>query len=360
MNDAQVDALVEAAEEGVETDGLRVSHDETGYRFETPGTTRRGLTEPELRRAVEESPWLVSNWYYWAHVVDGPGSARCRFLRWIEGADDHDVPERYEALSTGVTREWGQLSITATLGEDGVRRYDLRHEADRGIDEEELETYVDPLDARRIATYDDEGRYRPLSTAPTLRTGWVYPDLEGGALVEAVGFLYPATVENWHRERRGELDITHFRETAKRQTGIYSIVDQLRVEELEAAAEACCVDSQCLKRRMWDEDEETPLDVPRGEEAFPCREPCSLLVTAARKFVTLGREETRTYEFDLTPTEKEQVEAIIAAVADGRVGEIREADLNDGANRYRARYLRALRGGEHGLSNTPTYPEDHD
>ncbi len=359
MNDAQVEALVEAAEEGVETDGLRVPHDGTGYGFETPEVSHEGLSEAEFRTAAEESPWFVSNWHYWTHVVGGPGSARYAFLRWVEGADDHDVPERYEALSAGTDREWGQLSITATLGEDGLRRYDLRHEADTGVPEDELEGYVDPLDARRIATYDDEGRYRPLSTAPTLRTGWVYPDLEGAALVEAVEFLYPATVENWHRERRGELDITHFRETAERQTGIYSIVDQLTVEELDAAAEACCVDSQCLKRRMWDEDEETPLDAPRGEEAFPCREPCSLLVTAARKFVTLGREETRSYEFELTPTEKEQVEEIIDAVAEGRVGAIREADLNDGANRYRARYLRALRGGEHGLSNTPTYPEDH-
>jgi len=360
MNDAQVEALVEAAEEGVEIDGLRIAQERSGYRFETPERTHEGLSGSELRTAAEESPWFVSNWHYWTHVVGGPESARYEYLRWVEGADDHAVPERYEALSTGLTREWGQLSITATLADDGVRRYDLRHVADGDRAEEDLETHVDPLDARRIATYDDDGRYRPLSTAPTLRTGWVYPDLDGRALVETVEFLYPATVENWNRERRGELDITHFRETAERQTGIYSIVEGLSVEELEAAAEACCVDSQCLKRRMWDEDEETPLDVPRGEEAFPCREPCSLLVTAARKFVTLGREETRSYEFELTPTEKEQIEGIIDAVADGRVGEIREADLNDGANRYRARYLRALRGGEHGLSNTPTYPEDHD
>ncbi|MEM4781505.1 MAG: hypothetical protein QXG03_08110, partial [Halalkalicoccus sp.] len=112
------------------------------------------------------------------------------------------------------------------------------------------------------------------------------------------------------------------------------------------------------KRRMWDEDEETDLDVERGDGEFPCREPCSLFITAARKFVTLGREDARTYEFELTPTEKEQIEEIIDAVAEGSVGEVREADLNEGANRYRTRYLRARRMREGDLSGTPTYPED--
>jgi hypothetical protein len=117
------------------------------------------------------------------------------------------------------------------------------------------------------------------------------------------------------------------------------------------------VDSQCLKRREWAFDDERSLDADPGEGAFPCREPCSLVVAAARKWTTLEREESRTYEFELTPSEKEQLEAIVDAVADGRVDEIREADVYEGANRYRARFLRAKRFDEHGnLSGTPTEP----
>jgi hypothetical protein len=121
------------------------------------------------------------------------------------------------------------------------------------------------------------------------------------------------------------------------------------------------VDSQCLKRREWEFDEETPLDVDGGDGAFPCREPCSLVVAAARKWATLEREAERTYEFTLTPSEKEQLEEILDAVADGRVDDIREADVYDGANRYRARYLRAKRLDADGnLSGTPTRPDDED
>ncbi len=356
MNAPQLEALVASAPQGVEFDGLVVSGDGP-YTIEIPGESVE-TDERGLRKFAGENPWFVSNWYYWTRVVDSPESARFGFLRWLEGADERPVCERYETLSTGVSRTWGQLRITASLAEDGKRRYAIRHVED--ADSQNLDVHDDPLAARELVKHDDRGRYRPLSTAPTLPTGWEYPDLDGPDLVRTVDFIYPATVENWHREREGELDVTHFREAAERQTGIYEIVSQLSVEELEAAAEACCVDSQCLKRRMWDENDETELDVARGEGEFPCREPCSVFVTAARKFVTLGREDTRTYEFDLTPTEKEQIEGIIDAVAEGRTDEIREADLNEEANRYRTRYLRARRLDEEGLSGTPTYPEDQE
>ncbi|MFC6726629.1 DR2241 family protein, partial [Halobium palmae] len=198
-------------------------------------------------------------------------------------------------------------------------------------------------------------RYRPLKTAPTLRRGWLFTDLSGAELVDCVDAFYPATVANWYREREGDLDVTDWTETAERQTGIYDVIDELDREAVERIAASCCVDSQCLKRRQWDYDEESELAAPRGDEAFPCREPCSLVVAAARKWTKLEREESRSYEFELTPSEKEQLEDLIDAVADDRIDEIREADLKEGANRYRARYLREKRVDADGtLSGTPT------
>ena len=83
------------------------------------------------------------------------------------------------------------------------------------------------------------------------------------------------------------------------------------------------------------------------------------MVAAARKWTILEGETERTYEFELTPSEKNQLEALIDAVAEGRVDEIREADVNDGANRYRARYLRAKRMDEDGnLGGVPTTDGD--
>ena len=361
MRSAQFDALVSAAGEGdggsggVDFEGLRVDRGgDGGFRFETPEAAATELSEAELRAHAEGSPY-VTNWFFWERDVRRHGRPRRAFLRRAEAADDLPVPERYEALREGMVTEWGQLRIEATLADDGARRYELRHVDDADRDADELDAHDDPLDARALTKLDDDGRYRPLKTAPTLRTEWVLPSLDWHAALEAIEAFYPATVANWYREREGDLDVSHWRETAERQTGIYDVIDELPREAVEHVAAACCVDSQCLKRREWEYEAGDELAAAGGTGPFPCREPCSLVVAAARKWTLLEREEELEYTFTLTPSEKEQVEDIVDAVADGRVGEIREADVGEGANRYRARYLRAKRMDEEGnLGGVPT------
>ncbi|MDG5760128.1 DR2241 family protein [Natronococcus sp. A-GB1] len=360
-----LESLLAAADEGVALDGLLVERTDDGtYVLETPESREAGLEGEEIERALESIPSLVSNWRYW-DAIGGEGTARRAFLRWCERApptedrtledEPLEVPERYDALEDGIVREWGQLRITGELvdGGEGERRYELRHVDDADRAREELERQENPRDARELSTYDGDGRYRPLKTAPTLRSGWVFPELSGRELVDAVEFFYPATIANWHRERRGELDVDHWLETAERQTGIYDVIDELPREAVDWMAEACCVDSQCLRRREWEYEEGDELEPEGGDGPFPCREPCSLVVAAARKWAILESEAERTYELEFTTSELNQLAELIDAVADGRTDEIREADVNDGANRYRARYLRAKRfDGDGGLEAT--------
>lgn len=354
MSDRQADALArEAADGGVDFDGLRVEETPDGYRFETPDGTAEGLSAADLRERAAGDPY-VTNWYFWEREVGGRDRPRRAFLRRAEDAPVHaaadpegdagrPVPARYDALREGLVTEWGQLRIEATLGEAGSRRYDLRHVDDAGTDAADLDAHDDPLDARGIAKLDDDDRYRPLKTAPTLRHGWVFRALGPRDLTEAVEAFYPATVANWYREREGSLDVDHWVDTAERQTGIYDLVDELPREAVDYVAEACCVDSQCLRRREWEYEPGDALAPDGGDGPFPCREPCSLVIAAARTWTKLEREEEREYTLTLTPSEREQVEEIVGAVADGRTDAIREADVGEGANRYRARYLRAKR-----------------
>ena len=351
VNDDQLDALVTAAESGVELDGLSADRTEDGYRFDTPGNAESELSEPAFRDRAAENPWFVSNWYHW-NRTGRPDTERA-FLRWLEGAEERSVPDRYEALADGgIVASWGQLRIDIGLGADGARTYTVRHEDDGDDEPADLEVMTDPLDARTLVKHDDRGRYRPLKTAPTLPTGWAFVDLDGPALAETVEYVYPATIANWYLERRGELDLNHWRETMERQSGIYGVIRTWDRgeghEHVDWVAEACCDDSQCLKRREWEYDGETELSVDGGDGPFPCREPCSLVVTAARKWTQLEGKQSRTYEFELTPSEKEQLEAIVDAVADGEAEDIREADIYEGANRYRARFLRAKRFDDEG------------
>lgn len=369
MNETQFEALCVAADtgDGVSMAGFEAGHDpEAGaYWVVAPDTERSGLSEEEFRDVATDHEEYVTNWYFWSEVAP-ESEPRRAFLRWLEGADEvDDLPEHYEVLADGRTRSWGQLRVTVTLGEDGHRGYEIRHEDDADVDHDDLDTYGDPLDARELAKHDGRGRYRPLKTAPSLRTGWAFADLDATEVAETVDFVYPATIANWHREQEGELDVTHWAEHVERQSGIYGVVQtwnrQDGHEHVEWVAEACCADSECVKRREWDYDEETDLDVPRGDGEFPCREPCSVVLAASRQWTKLEGEQPETYEFELTPSEKEQIERIIDAVADGETEDIREADVYDGANRYRTRFLRAkLFDDEGNLCGVETEPEGGD
>jgi hypothetical protein len=364
MNEAAVDALCETIEQNdsdpaVTFDGLVVDRSDATYTIETPHEQYDAASETELREQLGALDQYVTNWFYWERVVETPDDARRAFLRQLEGADEHDVEARYDRLGEdGVATSWGQLHIHATIDEDGHRSYEIRHEADADASEETLEAYDDSLEARQLTKHDGKGRYRPLKTAPSLVDGWRFGELGPQDCVQTVEYIYPATIANWYREQEGELDVTHYRECAERQTGIYDMIEGLEPEAVDWVAQACCEDSQCLKRREWQYDDEHELEADGGTGPFPCREPCSLVVAAARKWTTLESETPRTYEFELTPSEKNQLEAIIDAVADDRIDEIREADVYEGANRYRARYLRAKRFDEDGdLCGVPTTEE---
>jgi len=344
-----VDALDPGDELELGAGGPRLSVGDGGFAVATGDERHAGLDEDELREVASEHAAAVADWYFLDSVA-GDHPPRRAFLRWLEYADETEVGERYAALADGVVREWGQLAITVARDDRGERTYEVRNaeEADAPVDD--LKRYDDPLDARRLVKFDDDGRYRPLKTAPTLPTGWVFADLGPREAYEAVETIYPATIENWHREREGELDVSHWRETMERQTGIYGVIQTWDRDEghehVDWVAEACCADSQCLKRREWEYDEETDLDVDGGDGVFPCREPCSVVVSAARQWTKLEGEQSHTYEIELTPSEVEQIEAIVDAVAEGRTDDIREADVYEGANRYRARFLRAKLFGD--------------
>ena len=68
--------------------------------------------------------------------------------------------------SLGAPFYFGQILIQKRNGLGFV----LSHRDDESLDQ--LRTYRDAEDALEITKYDDDGKYRPLKTAPNLRHGW--------------------------------------------------------------------------------------------------------------------------------------------------------------------------------------------
>ncbi len=235
------------------------------------------------------------------------------FRRWLDPVEGETATPPADA-----TRTWGELAVTTRVAADGARTHAVRHHDDRRADPTALDS-IGFADLPALVTYDADGRYRPFRGATTLRDGWVLDGLDGSGVVRAVATVYPAAIEHWAREREGRLDVTHFRETAARQTGIYDVVSELDGDDLRATVEACC--GACAKRRAWEEDDAN--DVPADDEStdeIPCRAPCSFFVAAAREIVADEQPHDRP---DADPS------------AD-------PGDLTNPANPYRVRYRRAL------------------
>jgi hypothetical protein len=227
------------------------------------------------------------------------------------------------------------------FGEVLVRRispvgYALRHREDDGATN--LEIHEDPRSAREIAKLTEAGEYRPLKSSPNLRRGWEIKVSDAKELAVAMNYLYPAGVVHWHLQREGRLEITTFRENATRQSGIYKRVQRLSDRGVQDAARACCEDAVCLKRALWDVDEETPLEMSRGEGEIPCPEPCSVFVSFARRVRLFEREDLDAV--GLSPFEKEDIAALIEAAATGEVEFAREAEFERPLNERRMRYRR--------------------
>ena len=129
MNESQLNALREAAADGVACDGLAVSKEEGGYRFETPEMTRTGLSESDFDALAVENPWFVSNWWFWNEIegttaTQFPFAANGRaltterddgFLRVVWRESDHAVLG-LQAVGAGVSELSAGFALAIEMG----------------------------------------------------------------------------------------------------------------------------------------------------------------------------------------------------------------------------------------------------
>lgn len=269
-----------------------------------------------------------------AHAPGGIAEARAALLAWVDDAGTE-----------------GRVFLQARLLATGEGRYEVRHVRDVRRSLKSLETVSsDPFAAREIAQTTSAGEHRPLKTSPNLRQGWALVDLDGRGLWTALDYLYPACALHWHAGRTGTLRVTHWHETAARQSGIYGAVKLLPDDAVRDTVRACCADAVCLRRVAWEIDEDAPLGLVEGpvEGALvPCPEACSMFVSLARKVLTLERAPRQEVPGlpPMAAPEMEQVREIVAAAAAGTLGSAREGDFADPTNLRRVRYLAARFAG---------------
>ncbi len=193
------------------------------------------------------------------------------------------------------------------IGEVVVRRSEvgfvILHAADAGdsdnpidITTPGLQSYSDPVEARRIALFDAAGRYRPLKSAPTLIHGWILRLPRVEEVREALEGFYPGAVGNWVTWLAGNPRPTALRDTLNRQTGMYRVTAHATDEQADATVQSFCHPG-CLKRILWGRATDEPIpglppvklppcrSQAGGEIPLLCYEACSLLVAELREVV---------------------------------------------------------------------------
>ena len=217
--------------------------------------------------------------------------------------------------------------------------FEIRHADNAATEAADLTVYENSREAREISKLTERGEYRPLKSSPNLRRGWLLRVANDKDLTTAMNYLYPAAIVHWHLEREGDLEVTSYRENAARQSGIYKRVQRLSDQGVQDAAKACCEDAVCLKKTLWDVDADTPLAAERGRGEIPCPEPCSIFVSFARRVRLFEREKKRDLDaLGLSPTEKQDLTALVEAAATGKVTLAREAEFEEPLNERRMRY----------------------
>ncbi len=195
------------------------------------------------------------------------------------------------------------------------KRFVLCHRVDAAADD--LEIFRSPEDAIDIARYDDAGNYRPLTTAPNLRSGWRMELETQEELKQALDHFYPGRLAIFVAWQRGQLRTTPLRETLDRQSGMYRIAAKISDAQIEdLVADFCRSDGGCLRTILWKRDardaiastklpkqkfdptwdqtlacSRRPVGDARASHSdaatvpLLCQEACNLLVAACRKVV---------------------------------------------------------------------------
>jgi hypothetical protein len=165
------------------------------------------------------------------------------------------------------------------------RGFELRHLCDRAAAPDFLAT-LNGIELRHWAQSASGGAFRPLKSAPNLRSGWRAVAADGAALELLLHYLYPGAVADWFAAQSPQPPITSYRQFTARQTGMYRITTMLPDAMAGAAIRACCHADFCLKRRLWSV-EGLAADEAGQKSLIPCLEPCALMLEFARKVARL-------------------------------------------------------------------------
>ena len=237
-----------------------------------------------------------------------------------------------EALTRSCSEEWVWAQVLIRRKGEG---FELRHVHDEQSNVEQLRVVV-VGQLRKLAMHTEGGAFRPLKSAPNLRSGWRATVRDPAELGLALNELYPGSVADWFAARRPNPPVTGYREFTARQSGMYRITTFLDDPQAAEVARAVCHKRFCLKQRLWTVGD-AGVDEVGEKSVIPCLEPCAVLLEMARKAARLAQEPKMVVE--LAPGELESMAAALEQALTLPDPVVRVADFAAPANPRRLQLL---------------------
>lgn len=132
-------------------------------------------------------------------------------------------------------------------------------------------------DAATLAAFvriDGHGRYRPLSGAKTLPSGWQARTGASLPLEEVLEAVYPLALVHRRQLAEGTLRVVGLDDVLNRQSGRYAGTSRLSAPGRALATEVLC--GECVRKPVW-------AGQACGDSEIPCPEPCSVFVALCRE-----------------------------------------------------------------------------
>ncbi len=138
---------------------------------------------------------------------------------------------------------------------------------------------------RDLAKYDACGEFRPLKTAPTLKTGWKTQSVCARGFLKRLDALYPGVFATWVAYDKDEHSATSLRRTLDRQTGMYRFAGTITDPMANRIIRELCSPG-CLRKIAWPISDDCPVSrIKREDMSIPviCTEACTFAVSRARE-----------------------------------------------------------------------------
>jgi len=192
--------------------------------------------------------------------------------------------ELESCLPPGATLRFGQLQLSRSP--EGT--FEACHTEDR-MEGHSLEEIDSIPGLRDLAKYDASGFFRPLKTAPSLKSGWRTRSHSAKDFLGRLDAIYPGVFATWIAYERNRHCPTSLRRTLDRQTGMYRFAGAITDQMANRIMRDLCSPG-CLRKIAWPLNDQCPVSrIKREAMSIPviCTEACTFAVSRARE---LARE----------------------------------------------------------------------